>query len=43
MAADSLTKDLEASRLPQIREDLKLIEDQYVKVLLNVVAFNVVS
>ena len=27
MAADSLTKGLGASRLPQIREDLKLIED----------------
>ena len=27
MAADSLTKGLGASRLPQIREDLRLIED----------------
>ena len=43
MAADSRTKGLEASRLPQICEDLKLIDDQNVKVLLNVVAFNIVS
>ena len=27
VAADSLAKGLRASRLPQIREDLKLIED----------------
>ena len=43
VAADSLTKGLGAGRLPQIRADLKLIEDQYVMVLLNVVAFNVLS
>ena len=42
MAANSLTKGLGASRLPQIREDLCLIEDQYGQVLLNVVSFNII-
>ena len=43
IAADSLTKGLGASGLPQIKDDLRLIEDSYVMVLLNVVAFNVIA
>ena len=39
MAADSLTKGLGASHLPRIREDLKIIEDEYVMVKLNVAVF----
>ena len=42
MATDSLTKGLGDSRLPQIREDLCLIEDYYVQVLLNVVSLNII-
>ena len=42
-ATDSLTKGLGASRLPQIREDLRSIEDSYVTVLLNVATSNVTS
>ena len=41
MATDRLTKGLGASSLPQIREDLCLIEDWYVQVMINVVFINI--
>ena len=42
MAADSLTKGLGASRLPQIKEDLCLVEDEHVFAKVYVVSFNII-
>ena len=42
MAADSLTKGLGASRLPQIKEDLYLIEDWNVFVKVYVVFVDII-
>ena len=42
MAADSLTKGLGASRLPQIKEDLCLVDDQYVFAKVYVVSFSII-